>query len=56
MVETDLRKVAILETYIKGFHAVFTVLIVISACALVLSLSIKSFSIDTAPVEAAEGK
>ena len=47
MADADPRKSALLGSYSSGFHAVFVAMTVISAVALLASLSIRRFSMDT---------
>jgi hypothetical protein len=44
--EADPKKTAILDSYAKGFEAIFTTMTAISASALVASFFIKTFSMD----------
>lgn len=46
MAETDATRLAILEAYTKGFHAVATVMTAFSAGALLFSLFIRSHSME----------
>jgi hypothetical protein len=55
MADSDPRKSAILESYTKGFHAVFVATTAVSASALVAGFLIRKFSMDTArPAEQCE--
>lgn len=47
MADVDPRKSALLGSYSRGFHAVFVAMAVLSAAALLASLSIRRCSMDT---------
>jgi hypothetical protein len=50
MAEADPRKIAILDSYTKSFHAIFTAMTAISASAWVISFFVKRFSMDAVPL------
>ena len=47
MADADPKKSALLGSYSRGFHAVFVAMTIISAVALLVSLSIRRSSMDT---------
>jgi hypothetical protein len=51
MPETDPRRLAIRESYTKGFQAVFTAMTALSLSGLAVSFAIKGYSMDVVPVE-----
>jgi hypothetical protein len=51
MPETDPRRLAIRESYIKGFQGVFTAMTALSFSGLALSFAIKGYSMNAVPVE-----